>query len=83
MVVVLDLGGTLYAAVTLERVGAVALIDLSKPETPTLVALSQAGDNPWKDEPEGLAHFRDPSGGDYLYVANEGKSTLGVLRVVK
>jgi DNA-binding beta-propeller fold protein YncE len=83
MVVVLDLGGTLYAAVTLERVGAVALIDLSKPETPTLVALSQAGDNPWKDEPEGLAHFRDPSGGDYLYVANEGKSTLGVLRVGK
>ena len=84
MVVVLDLDGKLYAAVTLERVGAVALIDLADPAVPTLVAISVAGENPWKDEPEGLAHYRDPaSGRDFLFVANEGKSTLGVLRVVR
>ena len=39
---------------------------------------------PAKDEPEGLALFRDPkTEADYLYVANEGTGTLGVLRVAR
>jgi hypothetical protein len=40
------------------------------------------GADPFGDEPEGLARYRDPkSAADYLYVANEGSNTLGVLRV--
>lgn len=47
-----------------------------------MAALAATGADHLKDEPEGLALFRDPSGvADYLYVANEGTGTLGVLRV--
>jgi len=82
MVVCLELGGRPYAAVTLERAGALALVDLGDPARPTVRALAPTGASPLKDEPEGLALFRDPSGGaDYLYVANEGTGTLGVLRI--
>lgn len=71
-----------YAAVTLERAGAVALVDLGDPAHPVVVALAASGGAPGEDEPEGLAHYRDPaSGADYLYVANEGTGTLGVLCV--
>jgi hypothetical protein len=82
MVVCLDLGGRPYAAVTLERAGALALVDLGDPAQPTVVGLAPTGAKPLEDAPEGLALFRDPSGtADYLYVANEGTGTLGVLRV--
>lgn len=84
MVLVLELGSTPYAAVTLERAGALALVDLSDPAHPHAVALAPVGSRHWQDEPEGLAHFRDPRDGrDYLYVANEGTGTLGVLRVLR
>lgn len=82
MVVCLELGGRPYAAVTLERAGALALVDLSDPARPVVRAIAPTGTTPLKDEPEGLALFRDPSGdADYLYVANEGTGTLGVLRL--
>ncbi len=70
-----------YAALTLERAGAVALVDLGDPGHPVVVAIAASGNAHLADEPEGLAHYRDPaSGADYLYVANEGTGTLGVLR---
>lgn len=82
MVVCFERGGRPFAAVTLERAGALALIDLGDPKKPTVVALVRTGDTPADDEPEGLAHYRDPSSElDYFYVANEGTSTLGVLRI--
>ncbi len=82
MVLVLERGGRLFAAVTLERAGALALVDLADPARPAVVAIAPSGSEAGKDEPEGLAHYRDPkSGADYLYVANEGTNTLGVLRL--
>lgn len=82
MVLCFELAGRPYAAVTLERAGALALVDLSDPTRPVVAALAASGTDHLKDEPEGLALFRDPSGvADYLYVANEGTGTLGVLRV--
>lgn len=82
MVLCFELAGRPYAAVTLERAGALALVDLSDPTRPLVAALAATGADHLKDEPEGLALFRDPSGvADYLYVANEGTGTLGVLRV--
>jgi hypothetical protein len=82
MVVLFEREGRTYAAVTLERAGALALVDLGDPKHPTVLAVAAAGDQPLKDEPEGLAVFRDPHGeADYLYVANEGTGTLGVFRV--
>jgi len=82
MVLTLERDGVAYAVVTLERAGAVALIDLREPAKPTVIAVVAVGNEPAKDEPEGLALFRDPaSQADYLYVANEGTGTLGVLRV--
>lgn len=82
MVVCLELGGRPYAAVTLERAGALALVDLGDPARPIVRALAPTGTSHLADEPEGLALFRDPSGAaDYLYVANEGTGTLGVLRI--
>ena len=82
MVLAFERGGRSYAAVTLERAGALALVDLSDPKRPTVLAVAPSGADHLKDEPEGLALFRDPSGRhDYFYVANEGTGTLGVLRV--
>jgi hypothetical protein len=82
MVVAVERGGRAYAAVTLERAGALALVDLGDPRRPLVLGVAPTGADPSDDEPEGLAHFRDPSGeADYLYVANEGTGTLGVLRV--
>lgn len=82
MVLVFEHGGRTLAAVTLERAGALALVDLADPEHPTVLAVQPSGDAPPQDEPEGLALFRDPrTEADYLYVANEGTGTLGVLRV--
>jgi hypothetical protein len=81
MVVAFERAGVPYAAVTLERAGALALVDLSDPTKPTVVAVTASGKDPADDEPEGLAHYRDASGTDWFYVANEGTGTLGVLRV--
>jgi hypothetical protein len=82
MVIVFERDGRVLAATTLERAGALALVDLTDPQRPAVLAVQPAGKSPSRDEPEGLAHFRDPaSRADYLYVANEGTGTLGVLRV--
>ncbi len=82
MVVAFELGGSPCAAVTLERAGALALIDLRDPARPLVVALAAVGKNPPLDEPEGLAHYRDPvTLRDYVYTANEGTGTLGVILV--
>jgi hypothetical protein len=82
MVLTFERGGKSYAAVTLERAGALALVDLSDPKKPTVLAVAPSGADHLKDEPEGLALFGDPAGRhDYFYVANEGTGTLGVLRV--
>jgi len=82
MVLTFERGGRSYAAVTLERAGGLALIDLSDPRKPTVLAVAPSGADNLKDEPEGLALFRDPvEGHDYFCVANEGTGTLGVLRV--
>jgi DNA-binding beta-propeller fold protein YncE len=82
MVLAFERAGRTLAAVTLERSGALALVDLADPAHPRVVALVATGKDPFGDEPEGLARYRDPkSAADYLYVANEGSNTLGVLRV--
>lgn len=82
MVTTFERDGVPYAAVTLERAGALALVDLSDPSRPAVVGIAPSGADHLKDEPEGLAHFGDPAGKyDYFYVANEGTSTLGVLRI--
>jgi hypothetical protein len=82
MVITFERGGKSYAAVTLERAGALALVDLSDPRKPAVLAVAPSGADHLKDEPEGLARFRDPAEHhDYFYVANEGTGTLGVLRV--
>jgi len=82
MVVVFERAGRTLAAVTLERAGALALVDLADPAHPAVLALQPSGAKPADDEPEGLAHYRDPATqADFLYVANEGTGTLGVLRV--
>ena len=82
MVLTLERAGIPYAAVTLERAGALALVDLRDPASPKVVCVAPTGYDLFEDEPEGLAHYRDPkSGDDYLYVANEGTNTLGVLRI--
>lgn len=82
MVLVFERAGRTLAAVTLERAGALALVDVTAPERPTVLALQPSGAKPTQDAPEGLAHLRDRTGeADYLYVANEGTGTLGVLRV--
>lgn len=82
MVLIFERDGRAFAAVTLERAGALALVDLADPTHPKVVSVAPTGNDSAGDEPEGLAHYRDPkSGADYLYVANEGTDTLGVLRV--
>lgn len=82
MVLCFERDGRPLAAVTLERAGALALVDLSDPARPAVLAVVKSGGEPLEDEPEGLAHYRDPQTEvDYLYVANEGSGTLGVLRV--
>src|SRR5262245_12671529 len=82
MVITFERGGRSYAAVTLERAGALALVDLTDPRKPEVLAVAPSGTDHLQDEPEGLARFRDPlEHHDYFYVANEGTGTLGVLRV--
>lgn len=82
MVVAFELAGVPYAAVTLERAGAVALVDLRDPAHPAAVSIAKSGKNHLKDEPEGLVLHRDREGQvDYLFVANEGTGTLGVMRL--
>jgi len=82
MVVTFEHGGTTWAAVTLERAGALALVDLREPSHPRAVSIAPTGTKSSRDEPEGLAHLRDQATGtDYFYVANEGTGTFGVLRV--
>jgi hypothetical protein len=82
MVLTFERGGRSYAAVTLERAGGLALVDITDPRNPTVLSVAPSGGDHLRDEPEGLALFRDPTERhDYLYVANEGTGTLGVLRV--
>ncbi len=71
-----------YAAVGLERAGAVALIDLSTPEAPRVVSLIAVGEDANNFGPEGIAHLYDGQRDvHYLYTANEVNGTLSVLRI--
>jgi hypothetical protein len=82
MVVCFELDGRAHAAVTLERAGALALIDLGDPSRPRVLSVCALGDDPPADEPEGLAHLHDAEHDThYLYAANEGTGTLGVLAI--
>jgi len=84
MVVSFELLGRIFAAVALERADAVALVDLSTPREPRVVAISAVGPDHGDDShgPEGLTHYRDPRTGlHWLFVANERSGTVAVLRV--
>ncbi len=83
MVVAFELDGVPYAAVGLERAGAVALVSLADPAAPRVVhvlALPREGDR--GPAPEGLAWLRDrTTGTPHVLVADEGTGRLEVLRV--
>ena len=82
MITAFALDGRAYAAVGLERAGAVALIDLSAPTSPRVGSLCAVGDNPHASAPEGIVHFFDVEREKhYLFTANEADGTLSVLRI--
>jgi uncharacterized protein len=68
--------GLTLVAVGLERANAVALIDVSNPKFPKVLALAAVG-----TQPEGIKFFRK---GNELFVAaaNEGAGTVSILQVV-
>lgn len=81
IVVCFSIEGRSFAAVGLERASGVALVDLSDPRTPRVVATASLGTEE-PHAPEALVHFRDPGSGlNYVYTANEVSGTLGVLRI--
>jgi DNA-binding beta-propeller fold protein YncE len=74
-------GGS-YAAVSLERANAVALVDLSSPQQPTVVTVApiDRSEKAGKVAPEGIAHF---AAGErlFIYTANEKKGTVTALEL--
>ena len=86
MVVAFELAGRPYAAVGLERAGALALVDLADPARPRVVSLAACRSDAElaaDAAPEGLAWLREPLSGEvYVLAANEGDGTLSVFRVV-
>lgn len=82
MITAFEIDGKPFAAVGLERAGAVALIDLAAPSTPKVVSLAAVGEDANSFEPEGIVHFHDDRlDAHYIYTANEGNGTITVLRV--
>ena len=83
-VVYLSIEGKPYAAVTLERADAIAMVDLSRPSEPqvqSVTPLRQVGDTVKAFAPEGLALFSDSNGDQYLLCANEKSGTVTVLKL--
>jgi len=81
MVVCFELDGHPYAAATLERADAVALVDLGDPSAPRVLAVVPLP-GPGPHAPEGIACYADAkTGARYLYAANEASGRLGVYRV--
>lgn len=79
---VLDLaefGGRTWVAVSLERAGGIALIDVTTPTAPLVVAFGYTGST--SANPEGIRFF---ARGNALFVAsaNEGSGTVSIFRVV-
>jgi len=82
MITAFSLDGRAYAAVSLERAGAVALIDLSDPTSPRVVSLCAVGEDPHSSAPEGIVHLFDAERKKhYLFTANEADGTLSILRI--
>lgn len=80
MVVCFFEAGRSFALVTLERADALALVDLADPARPLVCGVARTeGEGP--HAPEGLAHYRDPSGRHFAYTANEESGRLGVFEV--
>ncbi|MGS2723824.1 choice-of-anchor I domain-containing protein [Porticoccus sp. GXU_MW_L64] len=82
-VVYLELDGTHYAVVTLERADALALVNISNPQKPlveSVVPLRTAGDKAKAYGPEGLALYQ-ANGKYYLFCANEKRGTLSVVTI--
>lgn len=71
--------GKVWAVVSLERAGGIALIDLSVPSAPQVVAFGFTGST--TANPEGVKFFARPNA---LYVAsaNEGNGTVSLFEVV-
>ncbi len=84
MVVAFEIKGQNYAAASLERANAVALINLADPAQPRVISIAaidpeaEAG----KMGPEGIAHYEDETGQHYVYTANEKNGTVSVFRIL-
>lgn len=78
MVATFDLGGVTYAAVTLERAEAVALVSLADPAKPTVVAVTPLGKG--HKAPEGIA-VATFDGVIHVLTANEKSGTVSILTV--
>lgn len=80
MVVSFESRGVAYAAVSLERANAVALVSLADPARPAVIGVTaidrsvKAG----KVAPEGIAHLRSADGTHFIYTANEKAGTVSV-----
>jgi hypothetical protein len=79
---VLDLvafGGRTWVAVSLERAGGIALVDVTTPTAPIVVAFGYTGST--RANPEGVRFF---ARGNALFVAsaNEGNGTVSIFRVI-
>ncbi|MDM3870175.1 hypothetical protein QSV34_02270 [Porticoccus sp. W117] len=83
-VVYLELEGTHYGVVTLERADALALVNINNPQKPlveSVVSLRMSGDKAKAYGPEGLALYRDSKGGYFLFCANEKRGTVSVVTI--
>ncbi|UTW46139.1 hypothetical protein KFE80_04380 [bacterium SCSIO 12696] len=83
-VIYVELSGTPYAVVTLERADALALVNLKEPSKPLVefvVPLREPGDKAKAYAPEGLALYRGGEGQYYVLCANEKRGTLSVVAV--
>ena len=79
-VVVFAWQGRPYVAVALERANALALVDVSVPRAPQVVAAAAIAEGLGNYAPEGVAYWRR---GDvvYLYTANEKAGSVAVFRL--
>lgn len=79
-VVLADVNGSTIAFVSLERPGAIATVDLSIPDHPTLLSVHPSA---WEGGrgPEGMCLIETPGGGRFLVVCYETSGTLVVYAV--
>lgn len=84
MLTIFAAGGRTLAAVSLERAGGVALVDLGDPVRPRVLSVTGCASAPAqsaKCQPEGVAHLALSGGRHLILTANEGDGTLTVFEL--